>query len=255
MPSLFRRIAPAILFAPTLVMSAEPVAGPSDSLESAPQRVLFVGNSYTSGIKGALQAMVGKSPHAGVVMEFIMPGGKTLRDHLGNAETMRRITEGKWDVVVLQEQSQTPAVFPDAFLDSCRELAGIITKAGARPVFYMTWGRRDGDNRNKDFDTYESMQAALTKAYEQAARNTRGGLAPAGRVWEQIRKTDPDLGRVLYQGDGSHPSAKGAGLVSLVLYRTLFGAAPPADAPAGGLTEQERRSVEQIIAREMPRKP
>ena len=62
-----------------------------------------------------------------------------------------RIRSGSWDFVVLQEQSQLPSfpieqvtaeVFPYArYLDS-------VIKAHnscAQTIFYMTWGRKNGD--------------------------------------------------------------------------------------------------------------
>jgi hypothetical protein len=51
---------------------------------------------------------------------------------------MRKIGEGAWDIVVLQEQSQTPAVFPDRFHRAAREIDRLIDEAGARTVFYAT---------------------------------------------------------------------------------------------------------------------
>ena len=79
-------------------------------------RILFVGNSYTGGIRKAFSKLVAASPEGSAVkIEYISPGGRTLASHLKNPSVTQKITDGKWDFVVLQDQSQTPAVFPDKF--------------------------------------------------------------------------------------------------------------------------------------------
>ena len=75
-------------------------------------------------------------------------GGWTLKQHAENDATLRAIREGDWDYVVIQEQSLIPsqplkrthAMFPNV-----RKLADEARKAGAVPVLYQTWGRRDGN--------------------------------------------------------------------------------------------------------------
>ena len=113
-----------------------------------PKRILFIGNSYTAGIQSTLKSFVKASPHQGTHLEFITPGGKNLLFHADQKKTIERIRDGKWDIVVLQDQSQTPAVMPARFLEGARKLHEIIAKSGARTAYYQTWGRRDGDKRN-----------------------------------------------------------------------------------------------------------
>lgn len=197
-----------------------------DELASQPQRILFIGNSYTDQVRGGLMDLLAKSPYKKTVFEFITKGGATLQQHVNNKDTLERVTAGNWDLVVLQDQSQTPALpgeYQQSFHTSVDKFTKLIRKSGAEPVLYMTWGRRDGDKVNaKLFPDYDTMQQKLSDAYREAAQRNKITLAPVGDVWSIIRKKDEVLGSELYKKDGSHPSAKGAYLVSCVFFRVLF---------------------------------
>lgn len=207
-----------------------------------PKKVLFIGNSYTGQVKSMVTKFFAASPHKEIELAFIAPGGRTLEQHLKNESTVKKIAEGGWDIVVLQDQSQTPAVFPEKFLAASKKLAALIEKSGARTAYYQTWGRRDGDKMNaKRFPTYAKMQDALSKTYAKAAKRDGAVLVTAGEAWRAVRTADADLGERLYKKDGSHPSAKGAYLVASCFYAALTGGDPRELAFAGGLAEDEAR--------------
>lgn len=188
-----------------------------------PKRILLIGNSYTAQISSMLKAFVKASPHRQVHLEFINPGGKNLEFHADQAKTLQRIRDGRWDVVVLQDQSQTPALMPDRFAAGSQKLHQVISKSGARTAYYQTWGRRDGDARNKKLlPTFDKMQDALTKAYADAAKRDNAILVPVGEAWRTLRGQHSDLGRQLYRNDGSHPSPSGAYLATVCFYVCLL---------------------------------
>jgi hypothetical protein len=193
---------------------------------SAPRRVLFIGNSYTSQIRPCLLRMLATRSCDQSAFEFITPGGATLGQQWDNESTRERVKNGNWDFVVLQEQSQTPALpGPDgeAFQTSVDRFARLIRSVGAEPVLYMTWGRRDGDERNREiFPDYDVMQRKLSAACRDAAKRNGITLAPVGQAWSIVRTKDGALGERLYKKDGSHPSAAGAFLASCVFLRVLF---------------------------------
>ena len=228
---------------------------PSPAAEDA-TRILFIGNSYTGQIKKTVINLVQASPFgASTEMEFITPGGKNLEFHLQNETTTRRIAQGNWDFVVLQDQSQTPALFPQRFEDAAIELDKLIDAAGAKTVFYQTWGRRDGDKRNANrFPTFESMQKALSGSYISAAKRCDAILAPVGDTWAQVREEDAELGTALYRDDGSHPSNKGAYLAACVFFAVMFEQSPESVDFRGELPEREAaiilKSVLQTVANE-----
>lgn len=193
-------------------------------------RILFIGNSYTAGSAKTFRDFVGSSPYAKAKLEFIVKGGFTLQKHLKNKATVKKIETGQWDMVVLQEQSQVPSFplpYSKPFHDSANRLADMVKSARSKPVFFLTWGRRDGDKGNKQVNPdYKTMQDNLTKAYRTAAHRNKARLAPVGEAWRLVWKGDANLARRLYAGDGSHPSPKGAFLNACVLYGALFGENP-----------------------------
>lgn len=197
------------------------------SAQGEPEKVFFVGNSYTGGIKGMVSKFFAASPRKDVELTYLTPGGRNLEGHLAEKATLDKIRDGGWDIVVLQDQSQTPAIFPAKFLASSEKLHTIIKEGGAKTVYYETWGRRDGDKKNKHlFPTYEKMQAALSKSYATAAKRDGAILVGVGQAWFDVRAAKPKLGLQLYRGDGSHPSAKGAYLAACCFYAALTGSDP-----------------------------
>jgi hypothetical protein len=220
----------------------------SESPTSAkPKKILFIGNSYTGGIRKTVIALIKSSPHSNTQLTFINPGGKTLAFHLAEKETVDKIKSGEFDFVVLQDQSQTPALFPGRFKKAAGGLDKIIDASGAQTVFYQTWGRRDGDKQNKTlFPTYDSMQKALSKSYASTAKTCNATLAPVGDTWSILRKKNPDLGKDLYAKDGSHPSKKGAYLAACVFYATFFKEDPRKLTFTGGLADSEANLIREL---------
>lgn len=193
--------------------------------KSIPKKILFIGNSYTAQVKNRLTTMLENSPYKETTFEFITKGGATLKRHLNDTKVLDKIIAEKWDYVVLQDQSQVPALPEEAesFHNSVDTFTQHIREAGAQPLLYMTWGRRDGDQRNKEiFPDYQTMQNKLTEAYLSAAKRNHIAIAKVGEAWSIVRQHNPSLGNELYKKDGSHPSDKGAYVVCSILFRSLF---------------------------------
>lgn len=214
-------------------------------------RILFVGNSYTAGMRGTFTAMAGQLKDPQVKPDFVIKNGCTLARHLDDASMGPKIENGKWTYVVLQEQSQLPSLGGEAeasFHESVKKFATLIRASGAKPVLFMTWGRRDGDKANAHLNPdYETMQKRLTAAYAKAAKDNDCLLVPAGEVWAAVRKADPELGKALYSKDGSHPAAKGAYLISSVFLKVLLNV-PLENLPANkSVTEAEAATVVKAI--------
>src|SRR5256712_3057541 len=83
----------------------------SQSEASGCTRVLFIGNSYTYvNDLPAMFAGLARSGGHRVETAMVAEGGATLAEHAASAATSAAITSKKWDVVVLQEQSEIPSV-------------------------------------------------------------------------------------------------------------------------------------------------
>lgn len=207
------------------------------ALAQSKKRVLFLGNSYTAvnGLPGLLANMA-LSAGDTVISVSYAPGGYTLQDHAFNNTSLSRIRSGSWDFVVLQEQSQLPSfpieqvtaeVFPYArYLDS-------VIKAHnscAQTIFYMTWGRKNGDAQNcagwPPVCTYLGMDSLLRMRYLMMAENNHALVSPVGAVWRYIRHYFPHIN--LYSSDNSHPSAAGSYAAACAFYSSIFRKDPTA---------------------------
>lgn len=194
---------------------------------SSPLRILFIGNSYSFHIPkqfANIASMNGKKVH----VEQVTKGGWTLAKHAHAESTLKKIEDGKWDIVVLQEQSQVPAFVENQRSQrmdaAAKKLADAAREAGATPVFFLTWGRKRGDQQNAAVfpkDTMEAMQRRLNQGYANAAKHAGGAyVVPVGRVWVEVVKAKPGVS--LYAPDGSHPAKSGNALGAYVFYTALF---------------------------------
>ena len=219
-----------------------------------PGRVLLVGNSYTHALRQVMASLL-KAEGRAITVEFITPGGAQLIRHLNTPRTVDTIRNGKWDVVVFQEQSQTPACpgpLRNLFLKGIRGLHAIIGKSGSRIVLFNTWGYLGGDQRNFKGDTYVEMQKRLNDGYGAAARELDAGLAPVGDAFGEVKKINHQLWSQLYARDGSHPSKAGAYLAAVVIYARVFNADPQKISFNGGLPASTAEKLRAGAARVLP---
>jgi hypothetical protein len=200
-------------------------------------RVLFVGNSLT--FKNDLPELVhrlGGERTPIFAGSFTAPGWR-LRQFAGNHHLDRLLHEIRWDVVVLQEQSQIPSFSQDERADEftpyVKELADEIRANGAEPLLFVTWARRTGDRRNVSGDTYAAMQQRVVDGYWDAAHASASAVAPVGVVWANALSRRPQL--ELWASDGTHPSRAGSYLAACVFYRLLTRKSPVGNAYTAGL--------------------
>ena len=196
-------------------------------------KILFIGNSYTS-VNNLPDLISQIYTSAGETLEYSMsaPGGCTFQQHC--SASLPYIQQGDWDYVVLQEQSQLPSFPISQFMQEsypyAQELCSLIRQYNpdAKIVFYMTWGRKNGDPQNGQYypplNTYEGMDSLLHARYLMMAVDNDACVSPVGAVWHQIRDQYPDL--ELYQSDGSHPSYFGSYVAACSFYTTFTGRNP-----------------------------
>ena len=195
------------------------------------KRVLFIGNSYVY-VNNLPQVVadIASSTIDTLLFDANAVGGYRLMDHSTDATTLSKIAAGNWDYVVLQEQSQMPSfpmnqvqtdVLPYAHL-----LDSIIHEASpcAKTLFYMTWGRKNGDASNcgswPPVCTYMGMDSLLRERYLMMANDNHALVAPAGPVWRKLRANNPTI--ELYQADESHPSEAGTFAIACAFYSIIF---------------------------------
>jgi hypothetical protein len=201
------------------VFAAPPVP-PSPPTPRTSTDVLFIGNSLT--FYNSLPAMVEfffRSQRLPTVFDMHAVGAALLADHADNPAVAQKIASRRWTYVVLQDQSQMPAIQPDATVKDGKRLCDMATKAGAMPVFYLTWGYKAGKQGGMD----TKMQLGLDRGYGQAAA---GGalIVPVGPAWQAALARNPKL--PLYVEDGIHPSPEGSYLAACVFYAVLAQRSP-----------------------------
>lgn len=192
----------------------------------AQENILFIGNSYTGQIRKTVTELF-KHQKANATLKFITPGGKNLKFHFENKDTQEIIKTGSWDKIILQDQSQTPALpgYNKIFHQATDDFAKLFKSLKKKPqvYLYMTWGRRDGDKKNiKLFPDYLKMQKALTENYTKAANKINATLLPVGLGFKEIHKVDKELFQKLYKKDGSHPATPGAYLAACTFYSLFY---------------------------------
>ncbi len=196
--------------------------------------VLFIGNSYTEvNNLPQMTAIIAASMGQTITWSSNTPGGCTFNQHCTN-QSMTLIQQGGWDFVVLQEQSQYPS-FPQAQVESevfpyAAQLVDAVYESSpcGEPMFYMTWGRKNGDARNAEvfpvLGTYEGMDSMLYMRYMYMAESNDASVCPVGRVWRYLRENHRDI--ELYQSDDSHPSTAGTYAAACAFYVMFFGGNP-----------------------------
>ena len=193
--------------------------------------VLFLGNSYTSfNNLPQLVSDIANSMGDTVNFDSNTPGGATFNAHSTNATTLSKISQNEWDFVVLQAQSQEPSFSPGQVANDVYPYAQILIDSIAQnssctePLFYMTWGRKYGDQQNcvayPPICTYEGMQDRLRKSYLEMATTHNASASPVGIAWKNAMTLDSTI--ELYTTDNSHPSLLGSYLAACTFYSSIF---------------------------------
>lgn len=204
-----------------------PVRGEAKKFDSLakkdPLAVLFIGNSYSFGVPSAFRKLAelrGREVRVG----HSTYGGWTLERHSKHPPTLKKLREGDWDIVVIQDFSMNPSLkerdrrkVMDPWVQFFASEARAI---GAVPILYQTWGRRDGDPSIPGDDFY-SMNQRVREGYENASVRAGGiPVVAAGDAWE--REFRAGRGADLFVEDGSHPSDFGNQVSTRVFFETIF---------------------------------
>tara|TARA_Y100001934_G_scaffold219872_1_gene261658 strand:+ start:160 stop:2880 length:2721 start_codon:yes stop_codon:yes gene_type:complete len=208
----------------------------------------MLGNSYTAGNSLAvrLDSILTDSGEDAQVTS-LTSGGLKLSEHAERADTpghsWNTTLQQRYDYVILQDQSQVPALSIDTeyWQDS---LAGLIylnqriESRGGETILFMTWAWMDGSWMHPD---YTSMQQGIARGYEMYNENITTSdrptyIAPIGLAFMHIHDAVEESGQnatdgwtsfsALYNSDGSHPSIDGTYLAACVIHATITGESP-----------------------------
>ena len=219
------------------------------SVHALERNALFLGNSYTQ-VNNLPQLIsdYAVSMNDTLSFESNTPGGYTLDQHFTNTTSTGKIINGGWDYVVMQEQSQLPS-FQDYLSNGPANLSALIEQYNpcARKMFYMTWGRKNGDASNcavwPPVCTYEGMDSLLYLRYLEMASLNNAEVSPVGYLWRYIRQNYPAI--ELYASDGSHPSLAGSFAAAASFYSVIFRKDPSLSNYNPGIDSSEAAIIRQ----------
>jgi hypothetical protein len=205
-----------------------------DSLE-----VLFIGNSFTArndlpGLIERMAAVRGKN----IRHRLLSAGGASLRTHWNAGRAADAIRSGRYDYVVLQEQSTLPIQNAARMRENVRLFDGAIKASGASTLLYLTWARQHAPG----------SQEAITAAYTSIGRELGAIVVPVGVAWQEfLRKAAQPA---LHDRDRSHPTLAGSYLAACVFTCVLFGGSPVAqDDDVAGLGKEQRAELQRAAWR------
>lgn len=190
--------------------------------------VLFIGNSFTfMNDMPDLFKGIAESNGKKVYVQKSVKQGTSLEYHANTPDTYKAIRSRKWDVIVLQEQSNIPAQ-PESMINKislpyAKQLTDSIRRNNecTKIFLYMTWGYKDGNSHWKEIATYPAMQERIYSTYLRYADILNVEVSPVGAVWQRVRSSYPGLN--LYYSDNQHPSLLGSYLSACTFYCSIFG--------------------------------
>ncbi|RUO42009.1 hypothetical protein CWE22_07660 [Pseudidiomarina aestuarii] len=201
-----------------------------------PERVLFVGNSfsfYSNGIhnhfanllraEGAWQAGENRVRLLTLSGGHIHETGRLLNSYLSAGDD-------NWHAVVLQGHSNEPLdKKKSARFEKAMELMiQALRDRDIQPVLFMTWG----------YQNEPSMSRKLQAAYERVGKRHDALVVPVGVAFAAAAERHPEINlfmkdvrgaadeQLLYRRDIKHPSMAGTYLAACVMYASLYQRSP-----------------------------
>lgn len=190
--------------------------------------VLCIGNSFTFFFDSEkrLEEIAASEGH-GLKAQALTVGGYTFHRHLIDDKTMGPLVYNQYDLVFLQDQSRTPALYGEdpkccrLVAEDARELAERVRiySPHARVWIEQTWSYENGNYGG--FGSFERFDQLLKKGARLMAKKAHTEVSPIGDAFAIVRAERPDIN--LYYPDNKHQSELGTYLKSCVNYLLIYG--------------------------------
>lgn len=204
---------PLVLLWIGLVLSPTALLGQEKEL-----KVLFVGNSYTYGYNlPHIISIMSEETSTKLITQKSVIGGARLSEHWWGKrelETKKKIAEGDFDIVVLQDFSMSGIDSPDSTLKYVKLFSDYNKLYGAETFLFNTWAR----------EKVPQFQDEIDIMYMKAAEENGASRVPVGTAWELAMDLRPTVD--LFTSDGSHPNELGCLLTASMFVRFLTGELP-----------------------------
>lgn len=227
---------------------------------SAPDKVLFVGNSfsfYNNGIHNHYNSLIrangdwnGSKNRSRL---YALSGGH-FHEHLSGLSSY--LTEDKrgWHVVVLQGHSDESVREnkKQRFIASLGKAIDIVEQHNMQPILFMTWGYK-GD---------AMMSNEVAQAYLKMGKKHDVHVVPVGVAFAEAEKSLPEIElfvpdvlgvertenglQLSYKQNWKHPSMAGTYLAACVFYASLQGKSPVGNVFTAGLPMNTANQLQQL---------
>jgi hypothetical protein len=229
----------ALRYLRSLLVVVAIVVAPLATADDAPQKVLFVGNSFTyynNSLHNHYRHF-SNAENAGESygrVRVMAISGSALPEHASGLQ--QRLAADNWDVVVLQGYSNGPITegSAESFRESAREFAVDIRADGGEPVFFMTWA----------YTGKPEMTQQLDDAYTSMGKELDAMVVPVGRAFASALEKRPDLPLVV--PDLKHPTLAGTYLAACTFYAALHGKTPVGGTYTAGINDEDARFLQQV---------
>jgi hypothetical protein len=183
------------------------------------EEILFIGNSltyYNLGISYHLNLYsANDSLSFKPLIQELAFSGYSLAVHLVNEQTLSKVNERSWDVIILQENTAVAVNDGMATLESIKAFKELVGNKGTIIYLLMPWPYKD----------QPEMAIPIKKTFEDAAQAIGATIIPVGEVWKAINQEgNPDID--LYDADGLHPSLQGTFFAASMCYSSIYNRNP-----------------------------
>ena len=217
------------------------------------KNILFIGNSYTFYNDMPTAIFERMASEAGLCLKVtsITKGGESLVGHATEGhDSHSRIVEvfekEKFDYVILQDQSDTPAINREKYFAGVEYFASKAKENGAEVVIYGTWPKKEGHKNLSKFGiTKSEMAKMLDESFVEASKRFGARLACVGGSFAEIENDEslPDP----YNSDLSHPSYVGSYAAAFCILKKIFSVSADDFAFCGELSTEVAEAVKRIV--------
>lgn len=176
------------------------------------KHILFIGNSLTyANDLPSLVVTAAQKKNIDIKTEMIAYPGFALEDHWIQGTIQKRISEGHFDFVVVQQGPSSQQEGREMLLDYGARIKELCDSHSVKLAFFMVWPA---------YINYTNFDGVINN-YRDAAESTGSLLCPVGEVWKKYISETGDLS--YYGPDSFHPSLKGSEVAAAVIVDALFG--------------------------------
>ena len=217
------------------------------------KRILFIGNSYTyyNEMPFEIFKKMAESVGLDIDVSAVTKGGESLVGHSTEGhETYDKINllfeNEKFDYVILQEQSDTPAVNREKYFTGLEHFVSVARRNGAEPIIYGTWPKKEGHPNLEKFGVdRKTMAKMLDEAFAAAGEKFGIQVSYTSPCFDAIEKSEELVD--LYNADRSHPSYAGSFTAALCLLNTVLDVDPMSVKFGGNLTCKQADMIKTVV--------